>query len=241
MFRKDRRTFVNKQDIDQQQSKYVRTADIRRWDKDKSDSGTCRTLKSAYIKNCDKSLIISSIDTFYDTNWYTEYSQLISEIRDYKETKALLIRMREFQAIFKITEAIDSGVSLRLERDVVECIEKRIEYKYRCMRKEARNAGHDAEILRHVFHHEKLKELKALFIQIDKKHLELKKEISETRLREDAIRREQDAIRREQDALRREQDALEIEVSQLRVGSDDTSAGWNTVITRKKPSRKKHK
>jgi hypothetical protein len=77
---------------------------------------------------------------------------------------------------------------------------------------------HDAEILRHVFHHEKLKELKALFIQIGKKHLELKKEISETRLREDAIRREQDA--------------LEIEVSQLRVGSDDTSAGWNTVITR---------
>jgi hypothetical protein len=145
MFRKDLRTFVNKQDIDQQQSKYVRTADIRRWDKDKSDSGTCRTLKTAYqgIKNCDKSLIISSIDTFYDTNWYTEYSQLISEIRDYKETKALLIRMREFQAIFKITEEIDSGVSLRLERDVVECIEKRIDgtYKYRCMRKEARNAG----------------------------------------------------------------------------------------------------
>jgi hypothetical protein len=228
-FRKYRYKFINSSDISSEESNYNNIKDSR----------NCQDIKKDYIKKCDKTIIITNIDVFFDNGFVTKYNDKIENIIEYKEIKELMTELLNFKKILKIHKTTDLNNELEIECDVNDCIKNRIIYKYKCITKENRNKGHDIEILKQIYHKKKLNELKILLLKINKKYIELMKERNEKRRTEDIKRREEDIKRREEDAVDLFIKKLENEIEE-KLTSEESNEIWQTVIKNKKTSRKRH-
>ncbi len=138
----------------------------------------CTNLRRGYVASCDRTIIMSKISVFFDNGWFEKYDReidSITEIEDYSRVKSLLTEFGTFKEILRTSKEIDTPYDTpRIENNLYDCIVNRIKYKYKCVERNRRDHGHDAEILRHVFHYEKYRELKELFKKIYEKRIELK-------------------------------------------------------------------
>jgi len=166
MFRQERNNFVNL---------YKRNPKIQEDIYYKNEEVDCST--NFYTKYCDKTTMITNIDIFFDSGWYNKYSNLIDNIINYSEVKDLVIEFKKFKLILKIQD--DKMDETKIERNLLECIIKRIQYKYKCILETNRDIGHDVEYLKQVYHYNRLMELKELFKKILNKRMELKKQFFE--------------------------------------------------------------
>lgn len=225
-FRSERKKYIDDSNIS------IEEADYNDNDNNTTNNINCKYIKETYIKKCDKTTIITNIDIFFDNNWYNTFNSKIANIIDYTEIKELMSKLLDFKTILKIHKNIDINEKLQIEDDLINCIKNRIIYKYRCTLKETRNKGHDIEILKQIFHHKKLKELKELFMRINNKYIEFKEQINARRTREDLQRRQEDEI--DLFLLKKKL------ATEERLSSEESSNLWKTVIKKKKNSRKKH-
>jgi hypothetical protein len=246
-FRKDRQKFINNSDISSQESEYISNTDIS------SESQNCKNIQSDYIKECDKTTIITKIDYFFDNGWFLNYNKKINNIVEYKDIKDLMIQLFDFKKILKIHKNIDLNNELEIEKKLNDCIKNRIIYKYKCIKKENRNKGHDVEILKQIYHIKRLKELKLLLLKINKKYIELmeikhKRRIEQEKRRaeEEKRRAEEEKRRAEEEKQRIKEDEIDIFIKKLennieeKLTSEESSEMWQTVIKKKKNSRRKH-
>lgn len=128
----------------------------------KKTNKTCREIKIDYKKSCMKAMTLSKIRDFYDDGFYKKYSNMIIKELRFKELKKVMETLLHFKNILLIREDIDT-IPLKIQKDVLECIRKRIEYKHKCIDPEDRDSVHDTEILRYIFYSEKFDELLKLF------------------------------------------------------------------------------
>jgi hypothetical protein len=251
-FRIDRQQFINNSDISSQESEYI--SDIS------SESRNCKDIQSDYKKECDKTTIITNIDDFFDNGFFYKYHNEINNIVEYIKIKDMMTQLLNFKNILKIHKKVNINGALEIENSLNSCIKNRIIYKYKCIKKENRNKGHDVEILKQIYHSKRLKELKSLLLNINKKYIELmeihieeKKIRNEKRRKEDEERRKEDEERRKEHEERRKEDEedekkdnidlfirkLENEIEE-KLTSEESSEIWQTVIKKKKNSRRKH-
>ena len=173
--------------------------------------------KKYYSEICDKTNMITNIDEFFDSGWFNKYNNAIDTITDYKTIKELLENLKRFKLILKIqSQELDDSI---IENDLYECIIKRIQYKYKCIKENDRNIGHDAENLKQIYHYNKLNQLKILFKRILDKKLELKEEIR-----------------------KKHEEFLKIDLEIDKILSDNSTDSFTPIVKKKKKnSRKKHK
>lgn len=215
MFRQERDKFVNlyKRDPEKQE-------DIYYTNKYKNEIVDCS--KNFYTKYCDNTTMITNIDVFFDLEWYNTYKNLIDNIINYSEVKDLVIEFKKFKLILKIQD--DKIDETKIEKNLLECIRRRIQYKYKCILESNRDIGHNVEYLKQIYHYNRYIELKELFKKILNKRMELK---------------ETELIRQKEEANRQKEffeDDIEIDKN-----LSNTSASFEPVKPKKKKnSRKKH-
>lgn len=168
----ERNNFINtnKHDISFIEKRY--TNEINK--KEIFSKQKCKSLRSDYVFNCEKSEILSKIREFFDDNWYKNMKNEIDNIHELSKTKESLLRIKHFYALNKLNLDLHE-VNDELFGYITKCIDKRIKYKFKCIDEKNRDSKHDAEILRHEFYKEKYHQLRKLFIKIQRKHLEIKK------------------------------------------------------------------
>ena len=165
MFRQERKNFVN---LYKRNPKIQE--DIYYTNKYKNENVDCS--RNFYTKYCDKTTMITNIDTFFDEGWCNKYSNLIDNIINYSEVKDLIIEFKTFKLILKIQD--DKIDETKIEKNLLECIRKRIQYKYKCILESNRDIGHNVDYLKQIYHYNRLIELKDLFKKILNKRMELK-------------------------------------------------------------------
>lgn len=170
MFREGRNNFVNLYKHSPKKQE-----DIFYTNKYKNEDVNC--VNNFYIEYCDETTMITNIDEFFDSGWYNKYNNLIDNITNYSEVKDLIIELKKFKLILKIQD--DKMDKSKIEKDLLKCIIKRIQYKYKCILESNRDTGHNVENLKQIYHYNKLIELKKLFKQILDKRIELKEKFLE--------------------------------------------------------------
>ncbi len=162
-FNQQRRKFIsdNLNRIVEFEQPFLITTDLR-----------CSQIKNIYSKNCNKAQTVSKIREFYDTNWYSQYSNQIQVINNLKDLKLLMEKLQYFKTLLKISEDFNESEMLQMEDFINKCVQYRIQFKYQCLKEDERNKEHDAEILRVIFHSQRFSELKQLFIEIKQKYRE---------------------------------------------------------------------
>jgi len=165
MFRQERGTFVN---LYKRNYKYQE--DIFYTDKYKNENVNCST--NFYNQYCDETTMITNIDEFFENGWYDKYNKEIDNTTEYKKVKDLIIELKRFKTILKIQD--DKIDESKIEKDLLKCIIKRIQYKYKCILEKNRDIGHNVEYLKQIYHYNRYIELKELFKKILNKRLELK-------------------------------------------------------------------
>lgn len=129
MFRQERNNFVKyKHDPRIQEDIYYTN---------KNEKVDCST--NFYTKYCDNTTMITNIDMFFDFGWYNKYSNLIDNVINYSEVKDLVIEFKKFKLILKIQD--DKMDETKIEKNLLECIRKRIQYKYKCIIESDRDMG----------------------------------------------------------------------------------------------------
>lgn len=203
MFRKERDMFVNlyKREPKNQENIYYTN-------EYKNEKVNCNS-ENFYTKYCDKTSLITNIDEFFDNGWYTKYNNMIENIINYKTVKDLIIELKKFKIILKIQED-DKNLEYKIEKNLLQCIIKRIQYKYKCILENDRDIGHNVEYLKQIYHYNRYIELKELFKKILNKRIEIKKDFL--------------------------QDDIEIDET-LNTNSSDS---FTPIVKKKKNSRKKH-
>jgi hypothetical protein len=240
-FRIDRQQFINNSDISSQESEYISDiSDIS------SESRNCKDIQSDYKKECDKTTIITNIDDFFDNGFFYKYHNKINNIVEYIKIKDMMTQLLNFKNILKIHKKVNINGALEIEKSLNNCIKNRIIYKYKCIKKENRNKGHDVEILKQIYHSKRLKELKSLLLNINKKYIELMEiHIEEKKIRNEK-RRKEDEERRKEDEEDEKKDNIDLFIRKLeneiekKLTSEESSEIWQTVIKKKKNSRRKH-
>lgn len=182
----------------------------------------CKSIKKEYKQSCLKSDVLSKVREFYTNDWYIKTIHEINTITSMKTLKEIKEKLHMFKILLNINETLETDTELTIEKLVKKCIKKRIDYKHYCTTNP--DEKHDAEILRHVFYHERLKELKTLFIHVKKRYIYVKEKQMETRRLEDEARRLEDEARRLED--------LE-ELAYIRLSGSDTSDTFIPVVSKK--------
>lgn len=168
MFRKERETFVN---LYKREPKYQEN--IYYTNEYKNEKVNCNS-DNFYTKYCDETSLITNIDEFFDNGWFDKYNTEINNTTNYKKVKDLIIEFKRFKTILKIQDnKIDES---KIEKDLLQCIIKRIQYKYKCILEKNRDIGHNVEYLKQIYHYNRYTELKELFKKILNKRIELKKD-----------------------------------------------------------------
>jgi hypothetical protein len=183
----------------------------------------CKEIKKEYKRTCTSSDILSKVREFYVNDWYENTTNRIDEVMDMKSLKEMKSELYKFKELLNIKEDIQLHVELNVEKLVKRCIEKRIAYKHYCV--DYPDESHDAEILRQVFYHERLKELKRLFIKIQDRFI--------------AVKEMQMERRRLEDETRRAEDLQEIEY--LKLTSSESSDTFIPVVSKKQKHRSRSK
>ena len=221
MFREERKKFINQfKHSPKIQEEFFYT------DKYKNENVICS--KKIYNQYCDETTMITNIDSFFDSGWYDNYNNTIDNISNYSEVKDLIIEFKRFKLILKIQ---DDNIN-ELETNLLKCIIKRIQYKYKCILESERNIGHDVEYLKQIYHYNRMKELKYLFKRILDKRIELK---------EDEMKRQKDEMKRQKDEMKRQKEFLEDDIEiDKNLSNTSSSDSFTPVVKNKKNSRKKH-
>ena len=143
----------------------------------------CKEIKKEYKQTCTSSDILSKVRKFYVNDWYQNTIKAIDKVMDLKSLKEMKSELYKFKELLNIKEDIQDSIELDIEKLVKKCIEKRIAYKHYCV--EYPDESHDAEILRQIFYHDRLKELKRLFVKIQDRFIVVKEMQMERRRLED--------------------------------------------------------
>lgn len=175
----------NLQNIDDVEDLYLETSSLE--SKSQSDY---TALRREYKHLCTKSDVLTKVREFYVDKWFETTSKMINEIDSMKMLKEMKTELYKFKEVLSIREEIQDDVEMNIENLVRQCIVKRITYKHTCIENPDRN--HDAEILRQVFYHERLKELKELFIKIKQRYISVKELQMQNRRKEEEKRRQED-------------------------------------------------
>ena len=215
-FQKQRKNFINRNinNINKIELKFLKEYNITEIKRN------CGELRNKYIKHCDKTGIIEDIDEFYDTDWFTDYSDKINHL-DYKILKELISKLNNFKMFLKVDILYKTS---NIENNLYECIKNRILYKYNCVLKQNRDKEHDAEVLRQIFNFEKLQELIILFKNLKTRYEEMKKERQ--------YRREEEYKRRE------EEDKTYEKIDKIYYGSSSTP--YEDVKRKRSKKRKRY-
>jgi hypothetical protein len=190
----------------------------------------CKTLKKEYKHLCTKSDILTKVREFYVDDWYSTTSQMIDTLDSMKRLREMKTELCKFKEILRIKEEIQEDVEMDIEKTIQQCIIKRITYKHMCVKKQDRN--HDAEILRQVFYHDRLQELKTLFVKIKQRYIYVKE-------KQILKRREEDKKRQEEDKKRQEEEEEELKF--LKMSSSENSGGTYQFVVSKRDKRRSRK
>jgi len=185
--KKQRNTFQNKnkKNITSIEESYISVDNFRTHSKTQ-----CKEIRKEYKRTCTTSDVLSKVREFYVNDWYQNTLDAIDKVTDMKSLREMKSELYKFKEILNIKEDIENHVELNIEKLVKKCIEKRIAYKHYCV--DYPDESHDGEILRQVFYHERLKELKHLFVKIQDRFITVKELQMERRRLEDETRRLED-------------------------------------------------
>lgn len=204
--------------FDTERKQFYKTNDIQLYEHQyaQDSSSNCQEIIQTYTSSCDQTRFVADIKQFFDSHWYDTYKNKISEISDYETLRDMQVELKRFKRLMKIPETDDIRYVIPdVEKRLVECIQSRIEYKYKCIRPEDRDRKHDMEILRQIFHRMRFAELKQLFTRIINRYIEIKTQKAEARRREE-----------------------EFELEFLKtIGSNTSSDSFEPVVKRNKRSR----
>jgi hypothetical protein len=200
-FNDDRSQFIRTTNIRSEEDKYVDVGNL----KPRSAEG-CKQLRSDYQEICKKASKVTDIKKFYNSGMYAYFSEKIPTITSITEVTAMMEEISELRTLIKLKDELGPGQTIQVEEYLITCIQKRVKFKYQCLSEQQRDKGHDAEILRHVFHHKRLRELTNLFFKVLKRYGDIKIAKQIKRNRQNGIRSIQDEERRRQDEERRRQD-----------------------------------
>jgi hypothetical protein len=226
-FDANRRHFQNTANVKEEEAKYLDVDALK-----PKSTESCLALRQEYTKICKKASKISNIKKYYENGMFDYYYQHIPTITSMTEIKSIMEEFSELKALLNLKDELGPGQSIQIEDYVIICIKKRTKFKYQCLSKEQRDNGHDAEILRHIFHHNRLKELKYLHNSIQHQFIKIK----------EAKRRKREA----EDLKRKEEDDLEFELDKVfmdKVQVDTESPGgpWTKHVTTGMTSDRKEK
>lgn len=142
------------------------------------------------------------------------YKDRVKSISSLTQMKRILEEFSAFIDIVKVKNLMNPGDTLQIEHVLITCIESRIKYKYECIDPATRNRGHDAEILRHIFHHKSLREF-------DKLYRLLLKQYQDIKIAKAILKRRQSNQRQIEDERRRKEDELRVKEDEERQREDD--------------------
>ena len=239
--------------VQNQELQYVNTNEINSW---KQHFGQdCNKLKENYIKKCDEVTHIQNnqfdIKQYYENDWYHNFLNEIQLCTDYTEIKNLSIKLKTFLKTLGIAQLQTES---SLEKNLNDCITKRIEYKYKCINNP--NIGHNAELLKQIFLKNKFKELKNLFLLLNNKRNRLRELLKQQSQQRRQAEAQAEAQRRQAEAQRRQaeddfflQDELDQELEKQEIeqyiSESNSSDSFEEVVkkpkNRKQKSRKKHR
>ena len=241
MYHHDQQQFIQSHLSNMEDIEYTYTSspdDNRTQDCFVSSSGNNRRRQPYYYNVCDQTNNIGLLPgLFFNDNddnggWYDYYSKEIDNITNAKELNVVLGRVKVFKKMVKMrdNERISNEKRTQLEIDLQRCINERIDFKYRCVPENKRDKNHDAEILAQHFNLSKLEDVKRLFVRLQEKYEEFKKQNKQQRKE----------IRRRAEEINRQMLHLQQTEMLLYSSSSDESEQWEEVITPKRNSRHRH-
>lgn len=206
----------------------------------------CAQLVREYHGNCDDANFASKLRDFYDDGFYNQYKTSINQINNLHDLKTLYEKVQLFKILFKVAkdDIANPQIMLAIQKQLKSCVENRITYKYDCLLPAQRDKGHDAEILRYIFYHQRMDEIVQLIRQIRQRYHDLKAIVKQRHKQQEERYRQQEE--RYQQELKQRKEELEIineidnEEDPSGSSDSDEEAFTPVVSKKKKKTSRKH-